>query len=115
MKKKINKTREVVFETKKILSQNKKNKIQEKKNESKHTKYANDNMIRKIKFIIINHMMDFINKKIEEKYKNIGNGTQIKKLLKMKKEQVSNTKTNYRKRMNKPPHLINPPKKNFLF
>ena len=93
--KKINKTQEVIFKTKKILSQNKKNKIQEKKNESKHTKYANDNMIRKIKSIVINHMMDFINKKIEEKYINNGNGIRIKKLLKMKKEQVSNTKTNY--------------------
>ena len=108
--KKINKTQEatiklksaqnkmkkkIIFKTKKILSQNKKNKIQEKKNESKHTKYANDNMIRKIKSIVINHMMDFINKKIEEKYINNGNGIRIKKLLKMKKEQVSNTKTNY--------------------
>ena len=52
-------------------------------------------MIRKIKSIVINHMMDFINKKIEEKYINNGNGIRIKKLLKMKKEQVSNTKTNY--------------------
>ena len=108
--KKINKTQEatiklksaqnkmkkkIIFKTKKILSQNKKNKIQEKKNESKHTKYANDNMIRNIKSIVINHMMDFINKKIEEKYINNGNGIRIKKLLKMKKEQVSNTKTNY--------------------
>ena len=84
-----------IFKTEKIISRNKINKIQEAKNKSIHTKYANDNMIRKIKCIIINHMMEFINKKIEEKYKNIGNGIRIKKLLKMKKEQVSNTKTNY--------------------
>ena len=77
-----------IFKTEKIISRNKRNKIEEAKNKSIHTKYANDNMIRKIKCIIINHMMEFINKKIEEKYKNIGNGIRIKKLLKMKKEQV---------------------------
>ena len=108
--KKINKTQEAtiklksaqnkmekntIFKTEKIISRNKINKIQEAKNKSIHTKYANDNMIRKIKRIIINHMMEFINKKIEEKYKNIGNGIRIKKLLKMEKEQVSNSKTNY--------------------
>ena len=82
----------VIFMTKKIMSQNKKNKIQEKKNETKHThtKYANDNMIRKIKSIIINHMMDFINLKISERY----NTSRIKKLLTMEKSQVSNTKIN---------------------
>ena len=84
-----------IFKTEKIISRNKINKIQEAKNKSIHTKYANDNMIRKIKRIIINHMMEFINKKIEEKYKNIGNGIRIKKLLKMEKEQVSNSETNY--------------------
>ena len=105
--KKINKTQEatiksksgqnnmktnVIFTTKKIMTQNKKNKIQEKKNETKHThtKYANDNMIRKIKFIIINHMMDFINLKISERYNN----SRIKKLLTMGKSQVINTKVN---------------------
>ena len=108
--KKINKTQEAtiklknaqnkmekntIFKTEKIISRNKRNKIEETKNKSIHTKYANDNMIRKIKCIIINHMMEFINKKIEEKYKNIGNGIRIKKLLKMKKEQVSNSETNY--------------------
>ena len=84
-----------IFKTEKIISRNKINKIQEAKNKSIHTKYANDNMIRKIKRIIINHMMEFINKKIEEKYKNIGNGIRIKKLLKMEKEQVSKSETNY--------------------
>ena len=84
-----------IFKTEKIISRNKRNKIQEAKNKSIHTKYANDNMIRKIKRIIINHMMEFINKKIEEKYKNIGNGIRIKKLLKMKKTQVSNSETSY--------------------
>ena len=82
----------VIFMTKKIMSQNKKNKIQEKNNETKHThtKYANDNMIRKIKFIIINHMMDFINLKISERY----NTSRIKKLLTMEKSQTSNTIVN---------------------
>ena len=82
----------VIFMTKKIMSQNKKNKIQEKNNETKHThtKYANDNMIRKIKFIIINHMMDYINLKINERYNN----SRIKKLLTMEKSQASNTLVN---------------------
>ena len=87
--------KKTIFKTEKIISRNKRNKIQEAKNKSIHTKYANDNMIRKIKRIIINHMMEFINKKIEEKYKNIGNGIRIKKLLKMEKEQVINSETNY--------------------
>ena len=98
--------KEIVFitekaEEKKILSTNKKNKLKQaenkdkKKNGTTHTKFANDNMIRKIKFIIIEHMMDFINKKIEEMYKNIGIGTRIKKLFKMKKDQVSITSIKY--------------------
>ena len=89
---------------KKILTQNKKRKIQEitDKIEAIHTKYADDNIIRKCKFIVLSHIMDFINAKIKEKYKNIGYGTKIKQLMKLNKSQVSNIKTDYNlKFMNK--------------
>ena len=89
---------------KKILNQNKKRKIKETsdKIEAIHTKYADDNIIRKCKFIVLSHIMDFINAKIKEKYKNIGYGIKIKQLMKINKAQVSNIKTDYNlKFMNK--------------
>ena len=89
---------------KKILIQNKKRKIKETsdKIEAIHTKYADDNIIRKCKFIVLSHIMDFINAKIKEKYKNIGYGIKIKQLMKINKAQVSNIKTDYNlKFMNK--------------
>ena len=89
---------------KKILTQNKKRKIKEAtdKIEAIHTKYADDNIIRKCKFIVLSHIMDFINAKIKEKYKNIGYGIKIKQLMKINKAQVSNIKTDYNlKFMNK--------------
>lgn len=71
-------------EEKKILTKNKKEKIEEinNKTESTHNKYADDNILRKCKFIILNQVMDFINAKIKEKYKHIGYGTKIKQLKK---------------------------------
>ena len=91
---------------KKILIQNKKRKIKETSTSDKieaiHTKYADDNIIRKCKFIVLSHIMDFINAKIKEKYKNIGYGIKIKQLMKINKSQVSNIKTDYNlKFMNK--------------
>ena len=91
---------------KKILIQNKKRKIKETSTSDKieaiHTKYADDNIIRKCKFIVLSHIMDFINAKIKEKYKNIGYGIKIKQLMKINKAQVSNIKTDYNlKFMNK--------------
>ena len=91
---------------KKILTQNKKRKIKETSTSDKieaiHTKYADDNIIRKCKFIVLSHIMDFINAKIKEKYKNIGYGIKIKQLMKINKAQVSNIKTDYNlKFMNK--------------
>ena len=99
------KEKKVIFKTertdgKKIMSQNKRRKIQEpknseKQNKSTHTKYTFDNILRRIKSIVLRHMMDFINKKIEEKYKNIGNGIKIKKLFIMEKTQVSESKIDF--------------------
>ena len=93
------KEKKVIFKTertdgKKIISQNKRRKIQdaknrEKQNKSTHTKYAFDNILRRIKSIVLRYMMDFINTKIKEKYKNIGNGIKTKKLITMEKTQVS--------------------------
>ena len=99
------KEKKVIFKTeltdgKKIISQNKKRKIQEaknseKQNKSTHTKYAFDNILRRIKSIVLRHMMDFINTKIKERYKNIGNGIKIKKLFIMEKTQASKSKIDF--------------------
>jgi hypothetical protein len=84
---------------KKIISVKKIEKIKEInnniKNESTHNKYADDNILRKCKFIILNQVMDFINVKIKEIYKHIGYGTKIKQLKKINKDQVTNIKTDY--------------------
>ena len=91
-------------EEKKIISVNKKTKSEEinNRNESTHNKYADDNILRKCKFIILTQVMDFINVKIKEKYKHIGYGTKIKQLKKINKAQVANIKTDYNiKFMNK--------------
>ena len=99
----------IIFKTelikeKNILTQNKKAKIEEIKNnnESTHNKYADDNIMRKCKFIILSQIMDFINAKIKEKYNHIGYGTKIKQLKKINKSQVTNIKVDYNiKFMNK--------------
>ena len=99
----------IIFKTelikeKNILTQNKKAKIEEIKNnnESTHNKYADDNIMRKCKFIILSQIMDFINAKIKEKYNHIGYGTKIKQLKKINKSQETNIKVDYNiKFMNK--------------
>ena len=99
----------IIFKTelikeKNILTQNKKAKIEEIKNnnESTHNKYADDNIMRKCKFIILSQIMNFINVKIKEKYNHIGYGTKIKQLKKINKSQVTNIKVDYNiKFMNK--------------
>ena len=65
--------------------------------ESKHNKFSDDNIRRKCKFIVLTYLKDFINKKIEEKYDNIGYGINIKKLMSINKEQVSNANIDYNK------------------
>ena len=107
----LNKPKEkiIIFKTelikeKNILTQNKKAKIEEIKNnnESTHNKYADDNIMRKCKFIILSQIMNFINVKIKEKYNHIGYGTKIKQLKKINKSQVTNIKVDYNiKFMNK--------------
>lgn len=62
-----------------------------------HNKFSDDNTRRKCKFILLAYIKDFINKKIEEKYNNIGCGVNIKKLMTLNKKQVSNSKIDFNK------------------
>ena len=57
--------------------------------EEAHTKYSDDNVRRKCKHIVIQNIMDFINKKISEKIVNIGKGMFIKKLLIINQTQIA--------------------------
>jgi len=65
---------------------NKKNfsekKLGKKREFIKHTKFADDNLQRKCITIIMNNILEFINKRIKKIYNgNIGNGMNCKKLL----------------------------------
>lgn len=62
---------------------------------SAHTKFSDDNMRKKCKFIVLNHMMNYINQKIKEKYKYIGHGITMKKIMTINKSQISNAKIDY--------------------
>ena len=70
----------------------KKKRGREKKGESEiiHNKYSDDNLRRKCKHLVLQNVMKFFNNKIKEKYKNIGYGMTIKKLLITNQEQISN-------------------------
>jgi hypothetical protein len=60
--------------------------------EGKHDKFADDNLRRKIKHIVLSEIMEFINKKIYELYNgNIGKGMIVKKLLTVNNKQKANT------------------------
>ena len=57
-----------------------------------HDKFADDNLRRKIKHILLSELINFINKKIFELYNgNIGKGMTMKKLLTIKQEQKANS------------------------
>ena len=61
-------------------------------NEVKHNKFSDDNMRRKCKHIILQEVMNFINKKISEIYRNnIGQGIFVKKLLIINQKQIINS------------------------
>lgn len=65
---------------------------------SKHTKYADDNMRRKIKHIILNSIFNFINYKIRELYNNnIGKGILEKQLQNLNKKQKSEADIEFNK------------------
>ncbi len=59
-------------------------------NESTHTRFSDDNLRRKVKHIVLQNTMNFINEKIREIYGNIGSGIFIKKLLIINQRQKTN-------------------------
>lgn len=63
-----------------------------------HNKFSDDNMRRKCKHIVLYNIMDFINYKISENYKDIGQGIFLKKLLMLSHEQKSNVNIDYDKK-----------------
>ena len=82
-------------------SEQKEEKFGRKKDNSnktgKHTKYSDDNLIRKCKHLILESIMKFINKKLKEIYVDIGQGMLIKKLFVLNHEQKSNAIVQYNK------------------
>ena len=61
------------------------------KREGTHTKFSDDNLRRKIKYIIINELKEFINKTIEIIYDgDLGQGMLIKKFFTLNHKQIAN-------------------------
>ena len=59
----------------------------------KYSKYQDDNLRIKFKYIVLSYIRDFINEKIASIYKfNLCNGIKVKKLINLNKNQVSNIK-----------------------
>ena len=76
----------------------KKNSKKEDGSESSHNKFADDNLRRKSKHIVLSELMEIINKKIYDIYNgNLGQGMLIKKLFTLNHEQKANTIINYNK------------------
>lgn len=62
----------------------------------KHDKFSDDNLIRKTKHLVLNSVMEFINKKIYSIYDGkIGNNICKKEILSLNKKQKSNSNINY--------------------
>lgn len=85
----------------------KKNLGRKRKNDStkgRHNKYSSDNIVRKCKHLVLNSLMEFINKKIKNMYNDkIGNNIFKKQLLTLNKEQKSDAKIQSNKQfLNKP-------------
>ena len=63
-----------------------------------HTKFSDDNVRRKSKYIVINELKEFINKQIEIKYEgDIGQGMLIKKFYTLNHKQIANAIIKYNK------------------
>jgi hypothetical protein len=72
---------------------NRKTKSEEPK---KHSRFSGDNLRRKLKNIILNYALEFLNKKIKQIYKeNIGNGIFKKELLPINRSIKSNTSVEF--------------------
>lgn len=64
----------------------------------KHTKYSYDNLKRECKHLVIENVMKFINNKIYDVYNgNIGEGLNLKKLMKLNQKQKINADVEYNK------------------
>jgi len=75
------------------------NLLGKKKNSSRkkkeHNKYSSDNVIKKIKSIIISCLLNYINKVIKDKYNGyIGHDIHINQLLKINKNKILSSKSN---------------------
>ena len=63
------------------------------KNRIKHSKFSDDYLRIKCKYIVLSYIRDFINEKIAQIYKyNLGDGIKVKKLMNLNKRQIANTK-----------------------
>ena len=85
-----------------IISKNKKRGRKTKNDNSirAHNKYANDNLRRKCKYILINNILNFINEQIKEIYNgNIGNGISKKELLPVNKKSKYETGIKFNKKL----------------
>ena len=61
-----------------------------------HNKFSDDNLRKKIKYLVLSNVMKYINLIIEKIYKgNIGNNIFKKKLLTINKDQISNAKIEF--------------------
>ena len=64
----------------------------------KHNKFCDDNIRTKCKHLVLKSVLEYINKKIEEKYNgNIGQGIFIKKLLVINQKQKSDASIQFNK------------------
>ena len=63
----------------------------EKEVQNSHNKYANDNLRKKSKHIILSELLNFLNMKLREIYnENLGNGILLKQLLTLNHKQKAN-------------------------
>ena len=68
------------------------NKAKEYSQKNKHNKYSDDNLRKKCKHLVLNSVMEFLNKKIFDLYEgNIGNNTYRKEILTLNKSQKTNS------------------------
>ena len=69
-------------------------------NQHGHTKFSQDLLIRKCKFILINKLLLFINKKIKENYHNgIRHGISIKQLMKINRNIIIHSTVYFNKNL----------------
>ena len=88
-----NKSKKIDDNNKKFLNKKTKRSRSNPNNPNPHNKYSYDNILKKCKTLVLNSVMEFINKKIREIYNNnIGNGIFTKQLYTLQRDQNQNTK-----------------------